>query len=44
MSKRDDASSVKSKYLEDALNSLIEGGKVPVAETKAIGCTIKWKQ
>jgi len=25
------------------VNALIEGKEVPVAKTKAIGCTIKWK-
>lgn len=36
-----DANSVKQKYVEDAVNALIEGKKVEVTETKAIGCSIK---
>lgn len=31
------------KYVEDALNALIEGKEVPTTKTKAIGCTIKWR-
>jgi peroxiredoxin len=30
-------------YLKDALDDLIAGVPVRVAETQAIGCTIKWK-
>ncbi|MFZ7116612.1 MAG: thioredoxin family protein [Bacteroidota bacterium] len=40
----DEPENVKSKYLEDAVNQLINDGKVALQETKAIGCTIKWKQ
>ena len=36
-------SEVKSKYLEDALKSLIKGNMVIVEATDAVGCTIKWK-
>ena len=32
------------KYVEAAVNSLLEGGKVDNSFTKAVGCTIKWKQ
>jgi peroxiredoxin len=35
-------SEVTEKYVENALNNLLEGKKVKVSETKAIGCTIKW--
>jgi peroxiredoxin len=35
---------VKTKYLENALNELIEGKPVSQNLTKAIGCTIKWKK
>jgi peroxiredoxin len=35
---------VKIKYLENALNELIEGKAVSQNLTKAIGCTIKWKK
>jgi peroxiredoxin len=38
-----DASAVKKKYLEDAIAALDKGTEVPVKETKAIGCSIKWK-
>jgi peroxiredoxin len=36
--------SVKTKYLENALNELIDGKAVSQNFTKAIGCTIKWKK
>ena len=39
----EDAGAVKNHYVEDAVNALLAGRKVPVTETKAIGCTIKWK-
>ncbi|MCB0527038.1 MAG: thioredoxin family protein [Saprospiraceae bacterium] len=35
---------VKEKYLENAIDALRSGKEVGVKETKAIGCTIKWKQ
>lgn len=35
---------VKEKYLENAIEALRAGKEVSVKETKAIGCTIKWKQ
>jgi hypothetical protein len=38
-----DGSAADKKYVEDAVNALLEGKDVPVAKTKAIGCTIKWK-
>lgn len=31
------------KYIYNALNALLEGKEVPVNETKAVGCGIKWK-
>lgn len=40
----DDASAVTSKFVEDAADALIAGKTVTATETKAIGCTIKWKQ
>lgn len=40
----DDASAVKVKYVEDAVNELLAGKKVTTNFTKAIGCTIKWKK
>lgn len=36
-----DASAVKTKYVENAVDALIEGNEVPQKETKAIGCSIK---
>jgi len=36
-----DASAVKTKYAENAINALMKGKEVPEKETKAIGCTIK---
>ena len=35
---------VKSPYLRNAINELIEGEKISVPETFTIGCTIKWKK
>lgn len=35
---------VKEKYLENALSALMQGKAVAVPETKALGCTIKWKR
>ncbi|HWB64416.1 MAG TPA: thioredoxin family protein [Chitinophagales bacterium] len=40
----DDASAVKEKYVENAVNALLAGKKVSPDFTKAIGCTIKWKK
>ncbi|MFN8299339.1 MAG: thioredoxin family protein [Chitinophagales bacterium] len=39
----DDAAAVKEKYAEKALDNLIAGKAVETTTTKAIGCTIKWK-
>lgn len=33
----------KKKYVEDAINALLKGKEPQTKETKAIGCTIKWK-
>ena len=35
---------VKEKYLENAINALLEGKEITVKETKAIGCSIKWRK
>jgi len=35
---------VKKTYLADALAALVEGKPIPVAETKALGCSIKFRQ
>ncbi len=34
---------VKEQFLRDAMEALIEGEKVPVKETKSLGCTIKFR-
>jgi len=39
----DDASAVKEKYVENAVDALLAGKPVPVTSTKAFGCGIKWK-
>jgi peroxiredoxin len=39
----DDASAVKEKYVENAVDELIAGKAVTKTSTKAIGCGIKWK-
>ena len=38
-----DASKVKDHYLRDALEALVGGKEIPVRETKAIGCSIKFR-
>lgn len=35
---------VKYNYLRDAIQEVLEGKEVSIAETFSIGCTIKWKQ
>jgi len=40
----DDASMAGKHYVKDAVNALLNGSEVPVAGTKAIGCTIKWNR
>ena len=39
----DDPSKADKKYVADAVNALLKGEPVSVAETRAIGCSIKWK-
>ena len=39
-----DASQVKEKYVEDAVDALLKGEKPAITTTKAIGCSIKAKQ
>lgn len=36
-----DANAVKTRYVEDAVNALLQGNEIKVKETKAIGCSIK---
>jgi len=38
-----DASSVTKRFVEEAVDALAAGKQVPAAKTKAIGCTIKYK-
>lgn len=38
-----DASSADEKFVEDAVNALLSGDKPKVKSSRAIGCTIKWK-
>lgn len=38
------AEKVSKTYLKDALESVVAGKDVPVKETKAVGCGIKWSK
>jgi peroxiredoxin len=38
-----DESGVSKKYVEDAVNAILEGKDVSTKNTKAVGCGIKWK-
>ncbi len=40
----DDATAVKEKYAENAVDALLANKPVSPETTKAIGCTIKWKK
>ena len=40
----DDATLADKKYIEGAVDALLAGKKVVITETKAIGCSIKWKK
>jgi len=40
----DDAAAVKDPYLANAVNAVAGGKAVPVAETKALGCGIKFRK
>ncbi|MEQ9414174.1 MAG: redoxin domain-containing protein [Cyclobacteriaceae bacterium] len=37
------ADAVTKRYVEDAVDAIMQSKNVPVTKTKAIGCTIKWK-
>ena len=37
------ADAVSKKYVEDVVDAMIAGKPVPFTKTKAIGCSIKWK-
>jgi peroxiredoxin len=38
-----DPASVQSPDLTNALDALLSGQEVPVADTEPVGCTVKWK-
>lgn len=38
-----DAAKVTKPYLRDALDALVGGKEIPLAETKALGCSIKFR-
>jgi peroxiredoxin len=38
-----DERSVTRHYLRDALDAVLAGEEPPVADTPAVGCTVKWK-
>ena len=40
----DNAKKADKHYVQDAINSLLKGEQVAVTETRAVGCTIKWKK
>ena len=39
-----DASAATNKYVEDAVNALLQGKSVPLEKTKAISCGIKYRK
>ena len=39
----DEPENAKIRYIQLAVDALISGNEVTIKETKAIGCTIKWK-
>ena len=41
--KYDDPSAVKTRYLRDALDSVLAGRQPVTTETRPVGCSIKWK-
>jgi peroxiredoxin len=38
-----DESKITKKFVEEAVDALLKGQEVPTPKTKALGCTIKWK-
>jgi peroxiredoxin len=40
----DDVSAVKNKYVENAMSEILAGEPVSVSSTKAIGCSVKYRQ
>lgn len=39
----DDPSAVRANYLRDAIDAVLDGREPAPAETRPVGCTIKWK-
>ena len=39
-----DETAVTRRYARDALDALLAGRPVPVAETTPVGCSVKWRQ
>ncbi len=39
----EDAGAVKKAYVRNAVDALLQGNQPEITQTKAIGCTIKWK-
>jgi len=39
----DEPNAVKVHYLRNALDAVLQGSKVAIAETAPVGCTVKWK-
>jgi len=39
-----DPKKVQKRYVAEAVEALLAGKPVPIAETKAIGCSIKWRK
>lgn len=40
----EDPAAVRHHYLREALDALLGGAAPPAGETRAVGCTIKWRQ
>jgi peroxiredoxin len=38
------ASQADKKYVEEAVNAILAGERVPTEKTKAVGCGIRWKE
>ena len=39
-----DANELKEPYLANAIEALLSGKTIESTETKAVGCSIKWKK
>jgi peroxiredoxin len=39
----DDPNAVKAHYLRNALDAVLDARSISIAETKPVGCTMKWK-